>query len=103
MSLADAAPIIAGLGGVSGIGAAFRWLLDRAELACGGEVCSTLRLVAREVFLADALGAALTANAAAQDRLADAVESLVPRVVRIDERIGSIDLTGEFRRAQGTS
>ncbi len=99
MSLTDAAPLITALGGVGGIAAAVRWWADRAERIRKEDLARDEAKRVADLAAAKELGAALTASAAAQDRLADAVGALVPRVVRIEERLDRVDLTGEHRRA----
>jgi len=86
MALADVSPILAALGGVGGIAAAARWWLDRSERMRKEDLAREDAKRAEDRVAAEKLGGALAASAAAQARVADALEDLVPRVVRIEER-----------------
>lgn len=103
MALADVSPILAALGGVGGIAAAVRWWLDRSERLRREDLAREEARHAEDKAAARELGASLAASAAAVTRVADAMNDLVPRVVRIEERLLATDRTGEHRSAGGAS
>ena len=64
MTAADLAPILAGLGGVSGVGAAVRWYLDRSERIRREDLAREDARSEASVARGQATGAALNAAAA---------------------------------------
>ena len=64
MTAADLAPILAGLGGVSGLGAAVRWWLDRSERIRREDLAREDARAEASAARGQATGAALTATAA---------------------------------------
>ncbi len=84
MTPADIPPIITALGGVAGIGAGVRWWLDRSERLRREDQAREDAKRVEDRQTAKELGEALTASAAAQNRVANSVEDLVPRIVRLE-------------------
>lgn len=84
MTFADIAPVITALGGVAGIGAGIRWWLDRSERIRKEDLAREDAKHVEDRASAKELGEALTASAAAQNRVANSVEDLVPRIVRLE-------------------
>lgn len=103
MSMLDVGGAIAACGGVGAIAAAVRWWLDRSERIRREELAREEARHAEDKAAARELGASLAASAAAVTRVADAMNDLVPRVVRIEERLLATDRTGEHRSAGGAS
>ena len=80
MTAADLAPILAGLGGVSGLGAAVRWWLDRSERIRREDL-------AREVARGQATGAALTATAASITAMGGEIGRVPVALTATEDRI----------------
>ena len=95
MTAADLAPIIAGLGGVSGIGAAVRWYLDRAERIRKEDL-------AREDVRAEASAARGQATGAALTSAAESVRELASAVARVPVALDALDdrLDARFERIE---
>ena len=62
MTAADLAPVLAGLGGVSGVGAAVRWWLDRSERIRREDLAREDARAEASAARGQATGAALTAG-----------------------------------------
>jgi hypothetical protein len=71
VTAADLAPILAGLGGVSGVGAAVRWWLDRSERIRREDLAREDARAEASVARGQATGAALTAT---EDRITNRLE-----------------------------
>ena len=113
MTAADLAPILAGLGGVSGLGAAVRWYLDRAERIRREDLAREDARAEASAARGQATGAALTATAASITAmgveigrvpvaLAATEDRLDARFERIERALAEIrahvaPLTGEHR------
>ena len=87
MTAADLAPILAGLGGVSGIGAALRWWLDRSERIRREDLAREDARAVASVARGQATGAALTSAADSVRALAVAVERVPVALDALDDRL----------------
>jgi len=87
VSPADLAPILAGLGGVSGLGAALRWWLDRSERIRREDLAREDARAEASAARGQATGAALTAAADSVRALASAVERVPVALDAMDDRL----------------
>jgi len=95
VTAADLAPILAGLGGVSGLGAAVRWWLDRSERIRREDL-------AREDARAEASVARGQATRAAPTSAADSLRALALAVGRVPVALDALDdrLDARFERLE---
>jgi hypothetical protein len=87
VTAADLAPVLAGLGGVSGIGAAVRWWLDRSERIRREDLAREDARAEASVARGQATGAALTSAADSVRALASAVERVPVALDAMDDRL----------------
>ena len=95
MTAAEVGAIVTALGGVSGLGAAARWLLDRSERLRREDI-------AREDARAEASAARGQATGAALTAAADSVRELASAVARVPVALDAMDdrLDARFERIE---
>ena len=87
MTAADLAPILAGVGGVSGLGAAVRWWLDRSERIRREDLAREDARAEASVARGQATGAALASAAESVRELASAVARVPVALDAMDDRL----------------
>lgn len=95
MTAAEVGALVTALGGVSGLGAAARWLLDRSERLRREDI-------AREDARAEASAARGQATGAALTAAADSVRELASAVARVPVALDALDdrLDARFERIE---